>query len=77
MPAFEASNSGRISISGVAGNHNLLAGKPRVAGLDDQVTNRPTLVVHHKTSNMTNRFFAGLKVIASDGVRAPQMRIVS
>src|ERR1017187_2134516 len=57
-------------------NHDLLAGKP-VAGLDDQVTNRPTLVVHYGVSDMADRSSASLDVVAAKTLCASQMRIVA
>ena len=48
----------------------LLAGKP-ASGLDDQVTNRPTLIVHHKISDVSDYSIARLDVVAADGLCAP------
>src|ERR1035437_900594 len=51
---------------------HLFAGKP-VAGLDDQLTNRPALVVHHKIADVADRPITCLEVVAVHGLRVPQM----
>src|ERR1035437_2289858 len=53
---------------------HLLARKP-VTDLDDQLTNRPALGVHHKGADMADDPVARLEVVAAHGLRAPQMRI--
>ena len=55
-------------------NPHLLAGEP-VAGFDDQLPDRPALVVHHKIADVADDAVAGLKMIAVHGLRAAQMRI--
>ena len=39
-----------------------------MAGLDDQMMNCPALVVHYKVSNMADRFFGALDVVAAKDV---------
>jgi len=61
-------------------NHDLPAGKP-MAGLDDQVTYCPALVVHYKVIDVADRSVAGLNLIAAKvavaakSLRASQMGI--
>src|SRR6266487_5883461 len=57
-------------------NHNLLVGIP-MAGLHNQMTNRPTLVVHDKINDVADRSFAGLDRIAAKSLCALQMKIVA
>src|SRR6266850_8170556 len=57
-------------------NHDLLVGIP-MAGLHNQVTNRPTLVVHDKINDVADRSFAGLNWIAAKSLCALQMKIVA
>jgi hypothetical protein len=45
-------------------NHDLLVGIP-MAGLHNQVTNRPTVVVHDKINDVADRPFAGLDGVAA------------
>jgi hypothetical protein len=53
---------------------HLFAVEP-VPGFDDQLTDRPTLVVHHEITDVADRPIARLEVVAVHGLRAPQMRI--
>jgi hypothetical protein len=53
---------------------DLFAGKP-MAGFDDQLTNRPTLGVHHKIAEMTDLSIASLDTVTAYGLRASQMCI--
>ena len=57
-------------------NHDLLAGIP-MAGLHNQVTNRPTLVVDDKINDVADRSFAGLDGVAAKSLCALQMNIVA
>src|SRR5438309_10489962 len=57
-------------------NHDLLVGKP-MAGLHNQMTNCPTLVVHDKIYDMADRSFAGLDGVAAKRLCALQMNIVA
>ena len=45
-------------------NHDLFVGIP-MAGLHNQMTNRPTLVVHDKIYDVADRSFAGLDGVAA------------
>src|SRR5437773_7836429 len=58
------------------GNHDLLAGIP-MAGLHNQVTNRPTLVVRDKINDVADRSFAGLDGVAAKSLYALQMNTVA
>jgi hypothetical protein len=42
-----------------------------MAGLHNQVTNRPTLVVHDKINDVADRSFAGLDGLAQSLSRSP------
>ena len=53
---------------------HLFAGKA-VAGLDDQLRNRPAQGVHHKITDMADSAITCLDVVAVYGLRAPQMGI--
>ena len=57
-------------------NHDLLVGIP-MAGLHNQMTNRPTLVVHDKIYDVADRSFAGLDGVATKSLCALQMNIVT
>src|SRR5213083_433493 len=46
-----------------------------MAGLHNQVTNRPTLVVHDKINDVADRSFAGLDGVAPKSLCALQMKI--
>jgi hypothetical protein len=46
-----------------------------MAGLHNQVTNRPTLVVHDKINDVAHRSFAGLDGVAAKSLCALQMTI--
>src|SRR6266446_784673 len=48
-----------------------------MAGLHNQVTNRPTLVVHNKINDVADRSFAGLDGVAAKSLCALQMKIVA
>src|SRR6202035_4172211 len=48
-----------------------------MAGLHNQVTNRPTLVVHDKINDVADRSFAGLNGVAANSLCALQMKIVA
>src|SRR6266481_9106213 len=48
-----------------------------MAGLHNQVTNRPTLVVHDKINDVADRSFAGLDGVAAKSLCALQMKIVA
>src|SRR2546430_9532936 len=48
-----------------------------MAGLHNQVTNRPTLVVHDKINDVADRPFAGLDGVAAKSLCALQMKIVA
>ena len=48
-----------------------------MAGLDDQVTYCPVLVVHYKVIDVADRSVAGLNLIAAKSLRASQMRIAA
>src|SRR6185436_18654514 len=54
-------------------NHDLLVGIP-MAGLNNQVTNRPTLVVDDKIDEVADRSFAGLDGVAAKSLCALQMK---
>src|SRR4029077_10529192 len=57
-------------------NHDLFVGIP-MAGLHNQMTNRPTLVVHDKIYDVADRSFASLDGIAAKSLCALQMKIVA
>src|SRR4029450_13981796 len=57
-------------------NHDLLVGIP-MAGLNNQVTNRPTLGVDDKIDDVADRSFAGLDGVAAKSLCALQMKIVA
>src|SRR5207253_4359497 len=57
-------------------NHDLLVGIP-MASLNNQVTNRPTLVVDDKINDVADRSFAGLDGVAAKSLCALQMKIVA
>ena len=48
-----------------------------MAGLYNQVTNRPTPVVHDKINDVADRSAAGLDGVAAKSPRALQMKIVA
>jgi hypothetical protein len=48
-----------------------------MAGLHDQVANRPTLVVYHEVNDVADRSFAGLDGVADKSLCALQMKIVA
>src|SRR6266542_1343717 len=48
-----------------------------MAGLHNQVTNRPTLVVHDKINDVADRPFVGLDGVAAKRLCALQMKIVA
>src|SRR6266496_180455 len=48
-----------------------------MAGLHNQVTNRPTLVVDDKINGVADRSFAGLDGVAAKSLCALQMKIVA
>src|SRR5438445_11498265 len=48
-----------------------------MAGLHNQVTNRPTVVVHDKINDVADRPFAGLDGVAPKSLCALQMKIVA
>src|SRR5437762_1121778 len=48
-----------------------------MAGLHNQVTNRPTLVVHDKINDVADRSFASLDGVAAKSLCALQMNIVA
>src|SRR5206468_10909228 len=48
-----------------------------MAGLHNQVTNRPTLVVHDKINDVADRSFAGLDGVAAKSLYALQMNTVA
>src|SRR4026207_1044414 len=48
-----------------------------MAGLYNQVTNRPTLVIHDKINDVADRSFAGLDGVAAKSLCALQMKIVA
>src|SRR5260370_25335265 len=48
-----------------------------MAGLHNQVTNRPTVVVHDKINDVADRPFAGLDGVAAKSLCALQMKIVA
>src|SRR4030095_3158915 len=48
-----------------------------MAGLHNQVTNRPTLVVYDKINDVPDRSFAGLDGVAAKSLCALQMKIVA
>src|SRR5882724_6750764 len=48
-----------------------------MAGLHNQVTNRPTLVVDDKINDVADRSFAGLDGVAAKSLGALQMKIVA
>src|SRR6267378_2848407 len=48
-----------------------------MASLYNQVTNRPTLVVHDKINDVADRSFAGLDGVAVNSLCALQMKIVA
>src|SRR6266446_9521859 len=48
-----------------------------MAGLNNQVTNRPTLLVDDKINDMADRSFAGLDGVAAKSLCALQMKIVA
>src|SRR6188474_3185462 len=48
-----------------------------MAGLHNEVTNRPTPIVHDKINDVANRSFAGLDGVAAKSLRALQMKIVA
>jgi hypothetical protein len=56
------------------GNRDLLAGKP-MAGLNDELTNRPIFIIDDKIDDVANFSFAGLDMVAADGAGTPQPRI--
>src|SRR2546428_6983297 len=48
-----------------------------MTGLHNQVTNRPTVVVHDKINDMADHPFAGLDGVAAKSLCALQMKIVA
>src|ERR1041385_4482617 len=48
-----------------------------MAGFHNQVTNRPTVVVHDKINDVADRSFAGLDGVAAKSLCALQMKIVA
>src|SRR5437868_15457289 len=48
-----------------------------MAGLNNQVTNRPTVVVDDKINDVADRSFAGLDGVAAKSLCALQMKIVA
>ena len=48
-----------------------------MAGLHNQVTNRPTLVIDDKINDVADRSFAGLDGVAAKSLCALQMKIVA
>src|SRR5882762_25195 len=57
-------------------NRDLLVGIP-MAGLHNQMTNRPIVVVHDKIYDVADRSFAGLDGVAAKSLCALQMNIVA
>ena len=57
-------------------NDDLLAGKP-MASFDDQETNSPALVIHHKVSDVADCSFASFDVVAVQSLCASQIRIAA
>lgn len=56
------------------GNEDVTPGQP-VAGIDDQKSQGPVLLVEDEIFNVTDRSVDGLEVITNDCFGAPQMRI--
>ena len=57
-------------------NYDLLVKIP-MAGLHNQVTNRPTLAIHDKINDVADRSFTGLDGVAAKSLCALQMKIVA
>jgi len=55
-------------------DQHLFAGEP-VAGFDDQLTDRPAFIVHHKIADVADDPVVGLEMVAAHGLRVSQMRI--
>jgi len=47
-----------------------------VAGFDDEFVDRPASVIHEETANVTDRFIAGLDVVAGYGLGALEVLVV-
>ncbi len=56
--------------------HQDFLSEPPVAGVDDQIANRPLLIINNEVRNMTNIAIASVDVIADDLLGTPQVRIV-